>query len=85
MTEQLCGQCKRYPDKGCFFREMAGNIANSVPSKEQQTSISNDFRVTLEAKEAHAEIEYYRNNAREIMACPNVNSVDPAYPGRNGL
>lgn len=79
---ELCPTCK--PHGHCLFEEAANDIANSVPSKEQQTPLITYEDVTIEALRAHKEIALLRDLAK-LCGCPNANKVNPDYPGKENL
>jgi hypothetical protein len=79
---ELCPSCKPYGK--CLFKEAAESIAEEVPPLEQQTKISPKGKGTLEASDAHGKITLYREQARRLN-CPNVNLVNPDYPGKKNL
>jgi hypothetical protein len=74
--KELCPECRK--TGRCWFKDAAYEIATSVPIKE------NKSEQLFEACVALQEIATGRIMAREKM-CPNLNDVDPDYPGKNLL
>lgn len=73
---RLCPECET---KGtCWFKENADKIAANVSNRRNF-----DLIMGL-AIEAHRDISEARVVAREKM-CPNLNQIDPDYPGKNLL
>jgi len=72
MRERLCPECKVLGY--CRFRKEANDIALNVP-----------VGATAEvASTASTDIAERRVKARD-RACPNLNDVDPNYPGKKRL
>lgn len=81
-VEKLCMTCK--PEKTCRFREAVSIIVNAVPPVEKQTPITPGSGITEGASRANQDISGLRDKAR-ILGCPNVNTINPDYPGKKNL
>ena len=81
-SHELCPSCKPYGK--CVFREIAESVAGSVPSVEFQTPMKPGEKISIETFDAHQTISMLRTEARERL-CPNVNSIDPYYEGKENL
>ena len=69
MPERLCGRCRAW----CKFKRQANGEARKVK------------RGKISAEQAAANIAAYRITARQVYICPQINSVDPDYPGKSSL
>lgn len=76
MSEKLCPTCSATGE--CQFEKNAKLIAGMVPEAGDLEQPS------VQAEEASIEIRIMRAEARK-MRCPNLNDIDPDYPGRNLL
>lgn len=72
MAERLCPECRVLGY--CRFRKEAKDIALNVPVDA----------MAEDASKASADIAERRVEAR-ARQCPNLNNIDPRYPGKNGL
>ncbi|MCL5433129.1 MAG: hypothetical protein M1524_03395 [Patescibacteria group bacterium] len=68
---EMCSNC-RISGK-CWFKEEADKAVVGVGKNGEG------------AEEAHVKIADLRNIARDTHNCPNVNTVNPSYPGRENL
>lgn len=83
--KELCAKCAFQNE--CWFYQRVQDVVSKVPPLKQHTVINNpnNFNPTEEAFTAHKEIESLRKTAREEYNCPNVNDINPDYPGRKNL
>lgn len=68
----LCQKCLEECRNSCQFEEYAEERAQQVTHKSQ-------------AFEAHFDIFLAREQARSTRLCPEVNNVDPKFPGKENL
>lgn len=81
-NSELCPTCR--PLGKCQFEKAAKSVAGNVPPLKLQTPIESGGKRTIEALDAHEMIALFRETARK-QNCPKINSVKPAYPGKNNL
>jgi hypothetical protein len=74
--KELCPECQK-EDK-CKFETEANKIAGNIVEK------GNPALSLSTALEAHCKIAKARIEARK-RACPNLNNIDPDYPGKKYL
>lgn len=78
MTERLCPDCQKFGR--CLFRENADHIVAALKTQ----GITDQEILMWAALEVHKKIADERINARK-KACPNLNNVNPDYPGKELL
>lgn len=79
MKEQLCISCTEI--NSCWFKTEVDKTLKDMPPVEDQTPIKLGVNITEEAVDADRIISELRNQARDILECPNVNTVNPRFPG----
>jgi hypothetical protein len=73
---KLCPECEATGK--CWFKEKAEEAATRVKNRTDLKSLLD------QAIDTHMDIADLRIKAREKM-CPNLNDIDPDYPGKNLL
>ncbi len=81
-AEKLCMTCE--PEGRCRFKDAVNTTVSSVPPVERQTPIKPGSSITEDASWANQDISALRGRARELE-CPNLNTVNPNYPGKRNL
>ncbi len=76
--EILCLFCQ----EECWFRKEAEDIASAVSKRR---NIQDKNVPSLDSEFVSKEIEKLRAIARDKRNCPNVNQINPDYPGKNLL
>ena len=78
MSERLCLICQPYGK--CLFREYVDGVVAEIKAK----GFSDQELLKSAAIEVHQKITEGRIKARK-RDCPNLNDIDPDYPGRKML
>ena len=81
-SHELCPSCREAGR--CLFEEKANTIAKDVPPLKEQTPVAPNEKPTNEALIAHDKISEERIEARK-NGCPNLNNINPYYPGKEYL
>lgn len=76
--EKLCPNCLSLGK--CLFKEYASQVVKELEAK----NITDQEILLSAAIEVHQKISDERIRARE-KECPNINDIDPHYPGKELL